>query len=71
MTSIITFTGFGDVTPRSLSDICLVTFIIIMGKFTVATFVGDMSAIVYSLSSTLVNYDHSIKKLKVNGKQLF
>lgn len=38
----------------------------ICDKFALGVFIGYMTSIVHNVSSTLVQYDHRIKKLKVN-----
>lgn len=65
MTTIITAAGTGDLVPRNTSEMIIVTILMILSKFIIASFIGDMSAIVQNYSYTLVNYDHAMGKLKV------
>lgn len=43
----------------------LVTAMMLLGKFTISIFIGDMSAIVQNYSYTLSIYDYTIMTLKV------
>lgn len=65
MTTIMTTAGIGDLVPRSTVEMVIVTIQMILSKFIIAIFIGDISAIVQNYSYTLVNYDHAMGKLKV------
>lgn len=66
MTAISTGAGIGDFVPRHISEMIVVTILIICIKFVVAVFLGEMSALVQTYTYSLVNFDHGMLKLKVN-----
>lgn len=66
MTAIATSTGIGDLVPRHVSEMVVITNMLICIKFVVAVFLGEMSALVQSYTYSLVNYDHGMLKLKVS-----
>lgn len=70
MACIITWTGVGDLHPRTIPEMVVLIVLIIFTKFVMAVFVGDISAIVQSYSYDLINYDHGIVKLKVKFARL-
>lgn len=65
MTCIITWSGIGELYPKTIPEIAVIVALVFCTKFISATFVGDISAVVQSHSHSLVNFDHGIVKLKV------
>ncbi|XP_022906614.1 uncharacterized protein [Onthophagus taurus] len=63
-TSIATYTGFSPPRASTLIEIMYATIAMIFNKFTLAVFIGYMTAIVHNLNATLVEFDHGMEKLK-------
>ncbi|KAK9730249.1 Cyclic nucleotide-binding domain [Popillia japonica] len=63
-TSLATFTGFSPPHARTEIELIMATVLMICDKFALGVFIGYMTSIVHNVSSTLVQYDHRIKKLK-------
>lgn len=66
MAAITTGAGIGDLVPRHISEMIVVTILIICIKFVVAVFLGEMSALVQNYTYSLVNFDHGMLKLEVS-----
>lgn len=65
MTAVATGTGIGDLVPRHITEMIIVTVMIICIKFILTVFLGQISALVQNYTYSLVNYDHGMLKLKV------
>ncbi|GJQ80319.1 hypothetical protein Trydic_g12202 [Trypoxylus dichotomus] len=63
-TNLATFTGFSPPHARTEMELLVATVLMIFDKFALGIFIGYMTSIVHNVSSTLVRYDHGIKKLK-------
>lgn len=68
MTTVITTAGFGDVYPRTILEMTLVAIMMLTGKFIVAIFIGDMSAIVQNYWYTLGIFEYYMMILKVQSE---
>lgn len=67
MVAIVSCTGFGDVSAGTVPEMIVCIIIMLSGKFVMAVFIGDISAMVQNYSYTLVTYDYNMTTLIVSN----
>ncbi|KAF2884190.1 hypothetical protein ILUMI_21972 [Ignelater luminosus] len=63
MITMLSCTGFGDVAAGTVPEMIVCIVIMLLGKFIMAVFIGDISAMVQNYSYTLITYDYNMTTL--------
>nr|CAD7450232.1 unnamed protein product [Timema bartmani] len=64
VTSLVTTTSYGDIIAHCTNELLLVLLMMLTSKFAIALFIGDITSVVSSYTSTLVNYEYGIIELR-------
>lgn len=62
---VLTATGFGDITPSTMSEIMYVIVLMFIGRFYMAIFIGQMVSTIQKSLFAKTNYEFDTEILKV------
>lgn len=65
MIAVLTTSGFGDVTPDNMLEILCVIFLMFVGKFYIAIFIGQMVSTIQKSRFAKTDYEFKMESLKV------